>query len=312
MPLGYWRHGAPSLKPVSGVTLRIVQPNIPQKDKWRPENRRLVFNRLFEVTKARSGARDAGLSDVSHVIWPESAFPFLILRSPNALKEIADLLPDNTTLLSGALRMEEADPASAPGSPASKRRFFNSLLALDSNGRTLAIYDKIHLVPFGEYLPYQNLLEAIGLEQLTRLKGGFASGAEVQSFAVKGLPRPAPLICYEIIFSGKLSGNGGRPSWLLNLTNDAWFGRTSGPHQHFHQARIRAIEEGLPLVRVANTGISAIIDPYGRILNRLPLMATGAAIAVKGQKAVEKTALRRRAAGKSPSGVQQTFRDHQS
>ncbi len=276
MPVGNARFSAPPLNPVDGVKLRLVQPNIPQKDKWLPQNRQQVFNRLMQVTSGRSGPADTALTNVTHVIWPESAFPFLILRSRQSLDAIAALLPGNTVLITGALRMQESpSPGAAPGSLI-KRRVFNSLLALDTDGRTLAVYDKMHLVPFGEFLPFQNFLEAIGLEQLTRLKGGFASGGAGQKFTIKGLPRTVPLICYEIIFPGKFINGDKRPAWLLNLTNDAWFGRTSGPHQHFHQARIRAIEEGVPLVRVANTGISAVIDPYGRILNRIPLMSTGA------------------------------------
>ena len=276
MGLGYMRLAAPPTKDVEGVLLRLVQPNTPQKDKWQPSKRRQVFSQLIDTTSKQSGPLDRGLSEVTHVIWPESSFPFLIRRSPEALKAIADLLPEKTTLISGALRMD--DGAITPGKPQTPatRKIYNSMLAIDTDGRTVSIYDKVHLVPFGEYLPFQSLLEAIGLQQLTRLKGGFASGSGPRIFNVPGLPVAIPLICYEIIFPQSIDRNQARPKWLLNLTNDAWFGRTSGPYQHFHQARVRAIEEGVPVVRVANTGITAVIDPYGRIVRKLPLMTRGA------------------------------------
>ena len=274
--LGYMRLASPPTEPVEGVKLRLVQPNTPQKDKWQPAKRREVFRQLMDITTAKSRPGDDVLSGVTHVIWPESSFPFLVLRSRETLSAIADLLPEKTTLLVGALRMDDAAEPDVGGKAGSRRKIYNSLLAIDTNGRTLSIYDKMHLVPFGEYLPFQNLLEAIGFEQLTRLKGGFARGKGPRILSIPGLPATVPLICYEIIFSGNVVTEGEQQKWLLNLTNDAWFGRTSGPYQHFHQARVRAIEEGVPVVRVANTGISAVIDPYGRIVNRLPLITAGA------------------------------------
>jgi apolipoprotein N-acyltransferase len=130
-------------------------------------------------------------------------------------------------------------------------------------------------VPFGEFLPFQSLLESVGLQQLTRVRGGFNAGGPRRLLRIAGLPPAAPLICYEAIYPGYAVPRGERPSWILNLTNDAWFGITPGPYQHFAQARLRAIEEGLPLVRVANNGISAIVDPLGRIVNMLPLGSDG-------------------------------------
>jgi apolipoprotein N-acyltransferase len=130
-------------------------------------------------------------------------------------------------------------------------------------------------VPFGEYLPFQAALEKLGLMQLTKLPGGFLSGDRNRSYALPGAPRFLPLICYEIIFPGAAVPSGERPGWLLNVTNDAWFGISTGPYQHFQQARIRAVEEGLPLVRAANNGISAIVDPLGRIIRQLPLGTEG-------------------------------------
>jgi len=150
-----------------------------------------------------------------------------------------------------------------------------------------ATYDKLHLVPFGEYLPFQRFLESLGLQQLTKQRGGFSAGDRRRLLLIPGAPPAVPLICYEIIFPGEVGANaplkgegqGGaapaRPGWMINVTNDGWFGMSSGPYQHFQQARVRAIEEGLPLVRAANTGISAVVDPLGRIIEKLPLGAEG-------------------------------------
>ena len=276
MAWGYMRLASTQLADVDGVMLRLVQPNTPQKDKWNPVKRNQVFKQLLDTTVKQSGPGDTGLEGVTHVIWPESSFPFLVRRSPEALEAIANMLPEKTTLIAGALRMDDATGPGTAGDAPIARKIYNSMLAIDTNGKIISIYDKLHLVPFGEYLPFQNILEAIGLEQLTRLKGGLAKGQGQRIMAVPGLPALSPLICYEIIFPNHVVSSDRNQKWMLNLTNDAWFGPTSGPYQHLHQARIRAIEEGLPVVRVANTGISAIIDPLGRILNQLPLMIGGA------------------------------------
>ena len=146
---------------------------------------------------------------------------------------------------------------------------------IDHDGSILSVYDKIHLVPFGEYLPFQDFLERLGLMQLTKVPGGFIAGDRRRALDVPRAPRMLPLICYEIIFPSEAVPRGERPGWLVNLTNDGWFGISSGPYQHLQQARVRAIEEGLPLVRAANTGVSAVIDPLGRIIKSLPLGAEG-------------------------------------
>jgi apolipoprotein N-acyltransferase len=152
---------------------------------------------------------------------------------------------------------------------------FNSIYVIDHDGSILALYDKVHLVPFGEYLPFQHVLENLGLRQLTKLRGGFLAGDRRRLITVPGAPPALPLICYEIVFPGEAAPAGERPGWIVNVTNDGWFGISSGPYQHFQQARLRAIEEGLPLVRAANTGISAVVDPLGRIINLLPLGREG-------------------------------------
>ncbi|HSR79507.1 MAG TPA: apolipoprotein N-acyltransferase [Hyphomicrobiaceae bacterium] len=256
---------------VPGIKLRIVQPSVPQREKWRAENQERIFlDHLTLSATDPSGTMD-GLAGVTHVIWPEAAMPFLPLDHPEARASIGRALPQGTFLITGALRAEPAPP----GAPR-PRRVFNSILVFGAQGSLVASYDKVHLVPFGEYLPLQPLLEAIGLRQLTRLRGGFDVGPMPRPLLnVPGLPPAAPLICYEAIFAAAVVEGSERPGLLLNVTNDGWFGDTTGPRQHLHQARVRAVEEGLPLVRAANNGISAAVDPYGRILARLDLDARG-------------------------------------
>ena len=254
---------------VAGVSLRIVQPSIDQRQKWRPEKRREVFETYLRLSRARTSPERPGLLTVTHLVWPESAFPFVLTETPAALSAIADLLPPETRLITGALRVE---PALAPDT---RRRVFNSVYLLDDEAGIVSVYDKNRLVPFGEYLPFQNLLESIGLEQLTRIRGGFTAGTVRRPIAGPHTPPFQPLICYEIIFPGEILGRGERPRWLLNVSNDAWFGVSPGPYQHLRQARIRAVELGLPVIRAANTGISAVIDANGRLRDTLALGRQG-------------------------------------
>jgi apolipoprotein N-acyltransferase len=172
------------------------------------------------------------------------------------LAAIAELLPSDTALVTGAYRVEDA----AGGA----RQAFNTIYVIGADGTILDAYDKVHLVPLGEYLPAAEQLQPLGLSQLA--PSGFSPGAFRRPLAPPIGPPFMPLICYEVVFPGEVLGEGARPGFLLNLTNDGWFGRTTGPHQHFHQARVRGVEEGLPLVRAANTGISAVTDAYGRII----------------------------------------------
>ncbi|MGE3147956.1 MAG: apolipoprotein N-acyltransferase [Pseudorhodoplanes sp.] len=254
---------------VSGVRLRIMQPNLQQDEKFNYGAKQSVMARYLALSDRSTGPQSTGMRDVTHLIWPESAFPFLLTREPEAMAQIANLLPDNAVLITGAARA--AGPM--PGSP--YPHAYNSIYVIDHDGTIASVYDKVHLVPFGEYLPFQSFLEKLGLMQLTKVRGGFVPGDRHRAYPVPRAPHVLPLICYEIIFPGQVVPPGERPGWLLNLTNDGWFGRSTGPYQHFHQARIRAIEEGLPLVRAANTGISAVIDPLGRVVNRLPLGVEG-------------------------------------
>jgi len=276
---------------VKDVRLRIIQPNLQQDEKFNYSQKQQVMSRYLALSDRPSGPQSPGLRGVTLLIWPESAFPFFLTREPDALAQIAALLPPETVLITGAIRAPET--ANAPVT-----RAYNSIYVIDHHGSILSVYDKVHLVPFGEYLPFQDLLERLGLEQLTKVRGGFIPGNQRRNQTAPGAPNFLPLVCYEIIFPGdaiprseregwlyrhvgryfawpSVVGRAERPGWLLNLTNDGWFGASAGPYQHFQQARIRAIEEGLPLVRAANSGISAVVDPLGRIIKSLPLGAEG-------------------------------------
>jgi apolipoprotein N-acyltransferase len=254
---------------VRGVHLRIMQPNLQQDEKFNYAARAQVMARYLRLSDRATGPASNGVRDVTHLIWPESAFPFILAREPEALAQIANLLKPNTELITGAVRAAE------PTGAGHEARAYNSVYVIDPDGSIRGIYDKVHLVPFGEYLPFQRLLESLGLRQLTKVVGGFLSGDRRRAMEVPGAPKMLPLICYEAIFPGEAVPGGERPGWLVNLTNDGWFGISSGPYQHFQQARALAIAEGLPLVRAANTGISAVIDPVGRVIASLPLGSEG-------------------------------------
>lgn len=270
---GALRLSAATVKSTPNVRLRIMQPNVPQDSKFRPGTGAEILRRYLDLSDRSTSPTVAGLVNVTHLVWPESAFPFVLNREPQALSMIATALGDHTILLTGAIRMSSENR--------NDERAFNSLLAVDGTGSIVDSADKVHLVPFGEYLPAGRLLRAIGLRQFIALPGGFTAGSARRLMRVPGLPPFQPLICYEAIFPGEVTpaprsdGEISRPAFLLNVTNDGWFGLTSGPYQHLAQARLRSIEEGLPLVRAANTGISAVIDPFGRTIKELPLGVAG-------------------------------------
>jgi len=254
---------------VDDVRLRIMQPNLQQDQKFNYSAKQSVMSRYLELSDRSTGPQSAGVRNATHLIWPESAFPFLLTREPDALAQIAALLPEGTVLITGAVRAPEQPPEQK------LERAYNSIYVIDHDGSILSVYDKIHLVPFGEYLPFQDFLERLGLQQLTKLPGGFIPGERRRAINVPRAPRMLPFICYEIVFPGEAVPRGERPGWLVNVTNDGWFGISSGPYQHLQQARVRSIELGLPLARAANTGISAVIDPLGRVIKSLPLGTDG-------------------------------------
>ncbi len=243
---------------VADVRLRLVQPNIDQRLKWVPDLRlRHVADQLAMSTRPAEAAP-------THVIWAETAVPYYLANKPKLLDIIAKSVPPGGLTIVGA-------PRTTPR-PEEPRRVWNSLHAVDSKARVVGTYDKFHLVPFGEYVPFRKILK---FSKITAGGTGFSPGPGPRTLRLPGLPPVSPLICYEVIFPGQVADRRDRPGWLLNITNDGWYGQTSGPYQHFAAARLRAVEEGLPLVRVANTGISAVVDAYGRTRAYLGLGRAG-------------------------------------
>jgi apolipoprotein N-acyltransferase len=239
-----------------GPLVRIVQPNTPQAEKWRPENRARLMNKLVEMSR-----RD-GFDGLAAVIWPETAPPFIVEPGSPLLEVMAKAAPPGGYLLTGAAR----------GTGRRDEGVWNSLLAIDSAGAIVATYDKVHLVPLGEYIPFHKQLAPVsGFIG----RGSFEEGLSRVTLDLPRLPSFSPIICYEVIFPAAVTGPGARPRWLLNVTNDAWFGLSSGPYQHLASARVRAVEEGLPMIRAANTGVSAVIDAYGRVLAALDMQQEG-------------------------------------
>jgi len=264
---GFWRVPAEPSAAVPDVRLRIMQPNLPQDAKFNPRNRDAIMRRYLSLS-ARPGKDGAA---PTHIIWPESAFPFLLHRDPGSLAQIAALLEPGSVLVTGAARMDAPLPGEAAG------KFYNAIQVVDDKGTILGSYDKVHLVPFGEYVPklLDAAIKAVGLRQFVHIPGGFEPSENRRTLSIPGLPPVAATICYEAIFPGEILSEGPRPDLILNVTNDGWFGQTTGPYQHFAQARLRAVEEGLPLVRAANTGISAVVDSFGRTVDNLPLGVDG-------------------------------------
>lgn len=259
---GYYRLSGADLS--GAVTkVRIVQPAIDQARKWDAAIRNDIFARLIELTSSEGG------SSADMIVWPETAVPFILTERPDALSAIATALRDTQTLLTGGVRIEPS--ANASGEPL----YYNSILAIDTKGEIVAAADKTHLVPFGEYLPLGDLLEGFGLRQIVELPGTFSAGRRRAFLELPGGIRLLPLICYEAIFPQETAmGNG--DGAMLVVTNDAWYGNTPGPYQHFRQAQLRAVEQGASLIRAANNGISGAVDPYGRIIEAFALDVSGA------------------------------------
>ncbi|MBB4197018.1 apolipoprotein N-acyltransferase [Rhodoblastus sphagnicola] len=243
---------------VKGVKLRVIQANV-ANDEFRVDRKAELLERYLKLSDRSTSPQTTGLSDVTHVFWSESVFPFLLSRDPASLSTIASRM-QNAILFAGAARAESAG---------GHTKYFNSL-AVIQRGEIKEYFDKMHLTPFGEYMPFANVLARVGLTQFAWSPGAFDAGQYSRVLTAPGLPAVFPLICYESIFpeevAERLSDLNARPGMMLNVTNDGWFGVTTGPYQHLSQARLRAIEQGLPMARAANTGVSAIIDPYGRLV----------------------------------------------
>lgn len=260
-----------------GTEIRIVHPNTPFVKDWDSEERLLtVIGQLLRMSAEPTAERPEGLRPGTIVIWPENAVPVLLAREPYVLGAIGRMLPEGGHLIVGSNRGEPE-----PDGPANRLRiFYNSLYVVNDKGEIVETYDKHHLVPFGEYVPLRHLLGRLGLQQIVQFQGSFETGPGPRTLMRQGLPPVSPLICYEVIFADEVVARGERPAWFVNITNDAWFGVSAGPFQHFSQVRLRAVEQGLPIARAANSGISALVDPYGRVLASRPLDRQGVIDAV--------------------------------
>jgi apolipoprotein N-acyltransferase len=247
---GTWRLAAPE-PPARDITLRLVQPDAEQEFKWDADKARMFFDRQLEFTSAEPHP--------DLVIWPETAVPYILNQNPELGPMIAEAGQGATVAL-GIQRTEG-------------NRGWNSLAVIAPDGSISGLYDKHHLVPFGEYIPFGDLADDLfGLKAFAAQEGNAYSAGPGPALLNLGprLGTVLPLICYEAVFPQDLRGTA-RPDWLLQVTNDAWFGTLTGPYQHLAQARLRAIEQGLPLIRVANTGVSAVIDAKGKVLASIPL-----------------------------------------
>ena len=265
---GIWRLQEAKLEFVPEVALRLIQPNIDQRNKFDQEKEAENFQKHMDLSVSEGEGDKKGLSGTTHLIWPESVFPYLLTQRRDTLAAIGSMLPKGTSLLTGAARAEAATSGS-------EGFVFNSVYVIDDEGEIVSAADKTHLVPFGEYVPFQSIVSTFGIEQLANQDSGFEAGSSRKLLSTGIGPKILPLICYEIIFSGELWNKEERPGWIVNLTNDAWFGNTPGPYQHLRQSILRGVEEGLPLVRVANSGISGVYDPYGRVIKELELGKAG-------------------------------------
>lgn len=268
---GLYRLSQPTIDSVIGeeaATVHIVQPNIAQADKWKTEKLASNFEKLVEL----SAIKEKGKKNI--IVWPETSLPPVFLNNAAVSQRIRSQLDSNTILLGGALETTRTEEASL---------YHNSLMLWDrQTKKPERLYSKSHLVPLGEYIPFQKYIPLKPVAQFS----GFEHGSGAQTIGMDGYPSVTSLICYEIIFPHQVTNKHQiRPDYILTITNDAWYGDSPGPRQHFVQARFRAIEQGLPVIRSANTGISGIIGPYGHILEKLPLMEEGSITAKMPSKA---------------------------
>lgn len=246
----------PNEQKTPSLAIRLVQPNIPQTLKWQAHQQKAHLQTLMEMTNLPSSL------PLKAIIWPESAVSFFLEQEPALRLKIAETLPKDSLLFTGALR--RTPPGIVP------IQLWNSLFVINDKGEIVTFYDKSHLVPFGEYLPFRAQLDEIfGKGSIKKITAGtldFTAGTGPQTLSLPGKFLPfSGLVCYEVIFpSAVINKSQQRPGWMINVTNDGWYGNTSGPYQHLEMTRFRAIEEGLPIVRAANTGISAVFDAYGQ------------------------------------------------
>ena len=264
---GQWRLAAAGeTKNHENIELIIIQPNVPQQEKVNPERRLKAFERVMKGTE-NALLSSSPTEQKRLIIWPETAIPFALNQAKPIRDQIARLLNPQDQLITGAYYVQ---PNSEATTTAPRFKVYNSLYVLNGEGKIKALYNKHHLVPFGEYLPFPNLLNALGFEALVRLRSGFAPGNDAQTVPLEQAPPFLPYICYEAIFP-YTPPRGAPPQWLLNISNDGWFGRTAGPYQHEHMVKLRALEAGLPMIRVVNGGISGVYDHLARPLAKTKL-----------------------------------------
>lgn len=262
---GAQRLAAPQPGEPTGVRLRIVNVDIGQREKWADGNQAMVRDRYIEATGA------PGLDRVTHVLWPEGALPLYLLEDGDTLSPLSRLLANGPTLIAGTPRRD----TEAPGGT----RYYNSIAAIsfpDGRPRLDGLYDKVRLVPFGEYIPFADVFRSFGIASLSTMVEGYSHGEGAANIQLDNAPPFAPLVCYEIVYPLFAPRGVRRPAWIANLSNDAWFGPTAGPWQHLNIARYRAIEEGLPVARAASGGWSGVIDALGRAARLVPPEAEGA------------------------------------
>lgn len=265
---GFYRLPDENIPIQKNIKFRIMQPNIQQDKQFNHLNAQKILTNYIDTTL---NGKNSIPDEITHILWPETAFPFILDYSPEAVSQISELLSENRYLLSGAIRLKGLSQKEED------MEYYNSIALVTKNERVSWLYDKEHLVPFGEYIPdiFIQIAQWIGFKQFVDLPGNYNYGMNQTSFYVPLLGEISGSICYEAIFpdSIKSSNKEGNRSikLILNVTNDGWFGSSPGPYQHFAQSRLRSVEEGLPLIRAANTGKSAVIDPYGRIMAQTQL-----------------------------------------
>jgi len=251
---GYYRVNNAHNNTVKNVRLRLIQGNIPQNLKWNIKERIAILQKQIAMTTSE------GFDDITHAIWSESALPFTLSENSPIMETLKNAVHQNGLLITGAVRMEN-------------NTGFNSIIAVNKLGKIVGKYDKVHLVPFGEYVPFRNI---VLIDKIAGDYYDFIEGNEVKPMSLINLPLMMPQICYESIFQDLASYKGNpKPKWILNITNDTWFGNSIGPYQHFNMVRIRAVEQGIPVIRVANSGITGVIDAYGRVKSFLPYGISG-------------------------------------
>lgn len=260
----------------SELTVRLVQPVTGLDEGDSDESRNAIFDKLLTLSSL-APAKGGKAPDV--IIWPETAIPFILTEKQEAFTRIADMLQDRQTLIAGNVRAED-------GGAGLPRRYYNSAYVFDSDGQIVSAADKVHLVPFGEYMPFANLMTSLGIDTIAALPGGYSAAPKANLLTLPGGRQLYPLICYEAIFPDEIGPESARASALVNLTNDIWFGRTPGPYQHFHQAQVTAVELGLPMIRSANSGISAVIAADGEIINGAAIYTSGVVDATFALKSV--------------------------